>query len=90
MQSLRSLFLAALALLAAAGLSFAGWRDFLEGVRAKQRPQQRTAVAGVRGWNADAAASDVDGRDYAAVDKIIAQQPSASELSRFVKEGGLE
>lgn len=90
MRSLRLLALVSLALFAAAGVSFAGWRDFLEGIRAKQRPQQRTAVAGVRGWNADAAANDVDGRDYAAVDKIVALQPSASDVSRFVKEGGLE
>lgn len=90
MRSIRPLALAVLALLAAAGVSFAGWRDYLEGLRAKQRPQQRTAVAGVRGWNADAAAGDVDGRDYEAVDKIEALQPSSSEVSRFVKEGGLE
>lgn len=78
-----------LLLLLAGVAQAAGWRDYLESLKKRQRGRQRPAVAGVRGWNADAAAKDTDGRDYAGVDGLDRLQPSDSEVEAFAKEGGL-
>ena len=81
--------LAFLLLLLAGAAHAAGWSDYLRDLKKKQRPKQRTAIAGVRGWSPEEAAADVDGRDYPGIERLIGLQPSAADVSAFVKEGGL-
>lgn len=74
----------------AAGAAYAGWADYLKGLGSR-KPARSTSntVAAVRGWNKDAAASDNDRRNWAAVEKLEAISVSSGELAEFIKEGKL-